>query len=92
MFSTTFEPNSEEAAANSIDSQPRRESSSLQKRGNSYDLNCFGIYERHNLPNNDKIRVLAISVAAENPEVRPGQPLYDMLGRTEPGPLQQAAR
>jgi alpha-mannosidase len=29
------------------------------------------------LPDNDKIRVLAISVAAENPEVKPAQPLYD---------------
>jgi len=29
------------------------------------------------LPNNDKIRVLAISVAGENPEVKPAQPLYD---------------
>ncbi len=31
------------------------------------------------LPDNDKIRVLAISVAAENPEVKPAQPLYDLL-------------
>jgi len=29
------------------------------------------------LPDNDKIRVLAISVADENPEVKPVQPLYD---------------
>jgi alpha-mannosidase len=29
------------------------------------------------LPDNDKIRVLAISVAEENPEVKPAQPLYD---------------
>jgi len=31
------------------------------------------------LANNDKIRVLAISVAEENPAVRPAQPLYDVL-------------
>jgi alpha-mannosidase len=31
------------------------------------------------LPKNDKIRILAISVARENPEVEPAQPLYDML-------------
>jgi alpha-mannosidase len=31
------------------------------------------------LPDNDKIRVLAISVAGENPEVTPAQPLYDVL-------------
>ncbi len=36
------------------------------------------------LPDNDKIRVLAISVADENPEVKPAQPLYDTLGRSEP--------
>ena len=31
------------------------------------------------LPANDKIRVLAISVADENPEAKPAQPLYDVL-------------
>lgn len=31
------------------------------------------------LPNNDKIRILAISVAEENPQVKPAQPLYDMF-------------
>jgi alpha-mannosidase len=36
------------------------------------------------LPNNDKIRVLAISVAEENPELSPAQPLYDTLNHTEP--------
>jgi alpha-mannosidase len=36
------------------------------------------------LPNNDKIRILAVSVAEENPELTQAQPLYDMLGRTEP--------
>ncbi|HLH18381.1 MAG TPA: glycoside hydrolase family 38 C-terminal domain-containing protein [Bryobacteraceae bacterium] len=39
------------------------------------------------LPANDKIRVLAVSVAEENPEVKPADPLYDTLGRTEPGPM-----
>jgi alpha-mannosidase len=29
------------------------------------------------LPDNDKIRILGISVADENPEVKPVQPLYD---------------
>jgi len=41
------------------------------------------------LPKNDKVRVLAISVAQENPAVEPLQPLYDTLGRSEPGPVQQ---
>ncbi|MDR3699573.1 MAG: glycoside hydrolase family 38 C-terminal domain-containing protein [Candidatus Sulfopaludibacter sp.] len=31
------------------------------------------------LPDNANIRVLAVSVAEENPEVKPAQPLYDML-------------
>ena len=39
------------------------------------------------LPNNDKIRILAVSVADEGPLVKPAQPLYDTLGRTEPGPM-----
>lgn len=33
------------------------------------------------LPNNDRIRILAISVAEENPAARPVQPLYDTLER-----------
>jgi alpha-mannosidase len=36
------------------------------------------------LPNNDKIRVLAVSVTDEGPLVKPAQLLYDTLGRTEP--------
>jgi alpha-mannosidase len=31
------------------------------------------------LPKNDKIRILAISVAEENPELKPTAPLYDVL-------------
>jgi alpha-mannosidase len=31
------------------------------------------------LPKNDEVRVLAISVADENPELKPAQPLYDVL-------------
>ena len=34
------------------------------------------------LPANEKIRVLAVSVAKEEPDVTPAQPLYDNLGRT----------
>jgi alpha-mannosidase len=32
------------------------------------------------LPDNDKIRILAVTVAEENAEVIPVQPLYDTLG------------
>jgi len=38
------------------------------------------------LPDNDKIRILAISVAEENPEIRPAQPLYDLLAPPPRGP------
>lgn len=31
------------------------------------------------LPNNPKIRILAMSVAEENPRIKPAQPLYDVL-------------
>ncbi len=36
------------------------------------------------LPSNDKIRILAISTAEENPSIAPAEPLFDTLGRTEP--------
>jgi alpha-mannosidase len=38
------------------------------------------------LPKNDKIRVLAISVAEENPGIQPAQPLYDVLPSPNGGP------
>jgi alpha-mannosidase len=42
------------------------------------------------LPDNDKIRVLAISVADENPEVKPAQPLYDVLPPSAAGATPRA--
>lgn len=41
--------------------------------------------EEVKLPKNDKIRILAISVAAENSSVKPVQPLYDELPSANPG-------
>ncbi len=38
------------------------------------------------LPDNDKVRILAVSVADENPEVEPAQPLYDVLPSPAAGP------
>jgi alpha-mannosidase len=35
------------------------------------------------LPKDNRIRILAISVVWENPEVEPAQPLYDMLQRPD---------
>jgi alpha-mannosidase len=37
------------------------------------------------LPDNDKIRILAISVAEENPQIHPAQPLYDVLPSAQAG-------
>ncbi len=37
------------------------------------------------LPDNDKIRILAVSVANENPEIKPVQPLYDVLASSNEG-------
>jgi alpha-mannosidase len=39
------------------------------------------------LPDNDKIRVLAISAAEENPEVKPAQPIYDVLPPNASNPI-----
>ena len=41
------------------------------------------------LPANDNIRILAISVAKEEPRVSAVQPLHDTLGRTEPGAMEE---
>ena len=41
------------------------------------------------LPSNKNVRILAISVAEENPQVSPVQPLYDTLGRQEPSNVAQ---
>jgi alpha-mannosidase len=38
------------------------------------------------LPDNNKVRILALSVAAESPEVEPAQPLYDVLPPPASGP------
>jgi alpha-mannosidase len=34
------------------------------------------------LPDNDKIRIMAVTVSDEGAQVRPAQPLYDTLERT----------
>jgi alpha-mannosidase len=36
------------------------------------------------LPDNSRVRILAVPVARENPELKPAQPLFDTLKRTEP--------
>jgi alpha-mannosidase len=49
-----------------------------------YSIDLTGNERTLTLPNNDKIRVLAVSVANECPQVTPAQPLYDTFSRTEP--------
>jgi alpha-mannosidase len=41
------------------------------------------------LPKNDKVRILAVSVAQQNPGTTPVQPLYDTLGRQESAASEQ---
>jgi alpha-mannosidase len=43
------------------------------------------------LPANEKIRILAVSVAKEDPSVSPVQPLHDTLDRTGSGASEEAA-
>ena len=42
------------------------------------------------LPNNGSVRILAISLADENPEVKPARPLYDVLPSPNAGPAEFA--
>ena len=59
----------------------------------AYSIDVSGKERTLKLPDNDKIRVLAVSVAEENPQLRPVQPLCDTLNRNEPPQaLEQAAR
>jgi alpha-mannosidase len=45
------------------------------------------------LPDNSKIRILAVSVAEDNPTLKAAAPLYDTLNRTEPPQgMEQASR
>jgi len=43
------------------------------------------------LPANENIRIMAVSVAKEEPDVKPAQPLYDTLGRTGESATMEAA-
>ena len=59
----------------------------------AYAMDLAGNARTLTLPKNDRIRILAISVAEENPELSAAQPLYDTLNRTEPSQtLEKAAR
>ena len=59
----------------------------------AYAMDLVGNERTLVLPDNDKIRILAVSVAEENPELSPAQPLYDTLDRTGPSEtLEKAAK
>lgn len=50
----------------------------------AYAIPVDGSDRNLKLPNNEKIRILAISTAEENPQLTPATPLFDTLKRTEP--------
>lgn len=49
----------------------------------AYPVEVTGDTKSSTLPQNDKIRILAISTAEENPSLTPAQPLFNTLGHTE---------
>ena len=51
----------------------------------AYPIEASGNARTLKLPNNDKIRILAISTADENPELTPSQPLFDALNSEPAG-------
>jgi len=50
----------------------------------AYPIELSGSPKNLRLPNNDKIRILAISIVDGNPELHSVQPLYDTLSGIEP--------
>ncbi len=50
----------------------------------AYPIELSGAPQTLTLPNNDKIRILSVSAVEEDPKLKPAQPLYDTLNRTEP--------
>ena len=57
----------------------------------AYSVGLAAGDETLTLPDNSKIRILAISVAQVNPELTPAQPLFDHVNRTEPPQAMEAA-
>jgi alpha-mannosidase len=51
----------------------------------AYAIDLPGGARTIKLPDNDKIRILAISAAEENPGIRPAQPLYDAFAPAHNG-------
>ncbi|RZU40115.1 alpha-mannosidase [Edaphobacter modestus] len=50
----------------------------------AYAIDVDGSARTLKLPDNDKIRILAISTAEENPKLTAASPLYDTLNETQP--------
>ena len=49
----------------------------------AYPIEVSGSSKSLTLPNNDKIRIFAVSVVTEDPELTPAQPLYDTMNGRE---------
>jgi alpha-mannosidase len=59
----------------------------------AYPIEVSGSPKTLRLPNNDKIRILAISAVDGNPKLNSAQPLFDTLSGSEPpNPLERTAR
>lgn len=57
-----------------------------------YSMNLPANVKTLTLPENENVRILAVSVAKEDAGVKPVQPLYDSLDRTAPGPMEAASQ
>lgn len=51
----------------------------------AYPIDVLAGEKTLTLPDNEKVRILAISAAVQTPALNPAQPLYDTLDRAEPG-------
>jgi alpha-mannosidase len=59
----------------------------------AYPIELSGSARTLRLPNNEKIRILAISAVDENPKLTPAQPLYDTLNSSvKPGTVPESVR
>jgi alpha-mannosidase len=56
-----------------------------------YSMNLPANVETLTLPENENVRILAVSVTKEDASVKPVQPLYDSLDRTAPGAMEAAS-
>jgi alpha-mannosidase len=58
----------------------------------AYELQVPAHARTLTLPNDANVRILAVSVAKQEPDVTPAEPLFDTLGSTELGPMVAASQ